>query len=179
MRERNINRDNELKLSFIRGKRECKQLRNSRFRAGSRGRFYSYDLVLARHSPSTSVLPRSVSSRCFFLWNTTGFRGVHPLFEKKLNQFVKRKKLSPLGHRVPSLFLPHRPELSWEQAARSALASGPGTPHRPMRNSPSSTSDKSIPNHDTQTNCKQQHSSVFNYFNNFWIVYAREFATNR
>lgn len=36
--------------------------------------------------------------------DTTGSRGVHPLFEKKLNQFVKRKKLAPPSRGVP--FLP-------------------------------------------------------------------------
>lgn len=33
--------------------------------------------------------------------DTTGSRGVHPLFEKKLNQFVKRKKLSPPSRSTP------------------------------------------------------------------------------
>lgn len=53
------------------------------------------------HSPPTPPL-RPVVPRVGV--DTTGFRGVHPLFEKKLNQFVKRKKLSPLaGLRTPLL----------------------------------------------------------------------------
>lgn len=61
-------------------------------------------LALRKPSPSSapSYLSSSRSAVSSLGVDTTGSRGVHPLFQKKLNQFVKRKKLSPLSGDVPS-----------------------------------------------------------------------------